>query len=395
MARLARAVAAGVTVIGLGACSLIPGDGPTTAAVVDGRGAASVPADTPEAEPVAVVPIDRSRARVVNAAFAPDGLESAAFMPDRPSPPILISIGDLIEVTIVSTSETGFLDFSQSAISPISRTTLPPQQVDARGRIHVPPAGRVRVAGLPEDAVERRLTARLGEILVDPTVIVRVTERAKARAAILGAVGGPGRYSLDPEATRLLDLIGDAGGPAGDPETLLLTLTRDGVSATLPLDVVLADPAYNIRIWPGDVVTVEPRLRRVVALGAFGSSGSTVRFDEDRFTLAQAVSEAGGMNTGQADRRGLFVFRPTPPAVLAEFGIDPDRLRPGEDALVPTVYQFDMREPGTVFALSDFEVRDGDLLYASDSFITEFNKVFSVFLQVQGNALSYIAIAQD
>jgi polysaccharide export outer membrane protein len=380
----------------VGGCSIVPGTGPTTLAMLDGRGSEAVASETPPAEPYALVTVDRHRARVVNAAFEPENDQIVgAFLPDQAPPPLRIAVGDSVVVAIVSTSETGFLDFSQSAISPISQTVLPAQQVDAKGRIHVPPAGRVRVAGLDEAAVERRLTARLGEILVNPTVIVRVADRAKARAAILGSVAAPGRYSLDPEATRLLDLIGEAGGQSGRPEDLQLTLTRDGVSATLPLSAILANPAYNIRVWPDDVILIEPPRRQFVALGAFGASGRAIDIDRDEYSLAEAMSAAGGLRTSQADRRGVFVFRPSGRELLGELGVEQAALAAQADPVLPTVYHFDMREPMTFFALSEFQLRDGDLVYVSDAPIAEFNKVFNTFLRVSGQAVGYARLISD
>ncbi len=40
--------------------------------------------------------------------------------------------------------------------------------------------------------------------------------------------------------------------------------------------------------------------------------------------------------------------------------------------------------PATLFALSRFEMQDGDMLYASDALITEIRKVFGIFTDVTG-----------
>ena len=365
--------------LGLSGCAIIPGTGPTTNAILGESKDDNLVVERAPSEPYALIAMDRSRAKKISAAFISRPDASDAFLLDAATPNFMISSGDTVEVTIVSVSDVGFIDFTSASISPISLTSIPQQQVDNRGRIHVPPAGRVKVAGMMEAEVEQLLAERLGKILIKPTVMVRVADRAKARAAILGDVKSPGRYSLKNGSTRLLDLIGGAGGPAGAAEDLTLTLTRRGASFSLPLSKILADSSHNIRIWPEDVVLVEAPVRRFIALGAFSSSGAMIKFDQKDYTLAQGVSAAGGLRTNQADRRGLFVFRPTPKSVLRSTGFFDEQIEKIEGTEVPTIYQFDLRNPSTMFALSEFAMEDGDLVYASDSFLTDVDKVIGAF----------------
>jgi polysaccharide biosynthesis/export protein len=369
--------------LGLSGCAIIPGTGPTTKAILGESKDDNLVVERAPPEPYALIPMDRSRAKKISAAFTSRPDASDAFLLDATTPNLMISSGDTVEVTIVSVSDVGFIDFTSASISPISLTSIPQQQVDHRGRIHVPPAGRVKVAGMMEAEVEQLLGERLGKILIKPTVMVRVADRAKARAAILGQVKFPGRYSLKNGSTRLLDLIGGAGGPAGAAEDLTLTLTRRGASFSLPLSKILADSSHNIRIWPEDVVLVEAPVRRFIALGAFSSSGTSsgtmIKFDQKDYTLAQGVSAAGGLRTNQADRRGLFVFRPTPKSVLRSTGFFDEQIEQIEGTQVPTIYQFDLRDPSTMFALSEFAMEDGDLVYASDSILTDVDKIIGAF----------------
>ena len=393
--RAGRRIRAGGTALALlgavSGCAFVPGGGPTHGAVTGAPAERTAPPGAPT--PYALIPVTLDRAEQVNAAHRAgmqdgSGAGPARFFADAPPPPVRIEVGDTVEVSIVSTSESGFIDFANAAISPLSTTTLPAQQVDAAGRIHVPPAGRVRVAGADEAAVEARLAERLGRILIDPRVLLRVTDRAKARAAAFGEVADPGRFPLDPKATRLLDLLGFAGGPKGKPEELRLTLTRGGVSAALPLETALTRRAYNIRIWPGDVLRISPVTRRFVALGAVGRGGVAVEFAQPGYTLAQALSAAGGIRTDQADRRGVFLLRKSPSALLRGMGVT--AALPGAET--PTIYQFDLQDPATLFAAARFEMQDGDMVYVSDALITEIRKVLGIFSDVSGQYAQVVTI---
>jgi len=102
---------------------------------------------------------------------------------------------------------------------------------------------------------------------------------------------------------------------------------------------------------------------------SFTVMGATGRNDEIRFegvglTLAQALGRVGGLQADRADPRGVFVFRWEQPALVGEptnVGSAP----PG--ALVPVVYQADMKSPATYLAVQHFRMRDGDVMYVSNS----------------------------
>jgi polysaccharide export outer membrane protein len=382
---LARGLAILALTALLAGCNLISGAGPTGEAIRD-DGVAIDPAARPEAR-YALVRMDLPLVDMIDAAWPappPTGDVPADTAPARSQ--LTIGPGDAIGVTIVNVSQTGFVDFTESAISPLATTDLPPQQVGPDGRISVPPLGRVPAAGRTPQVLERELQARLAEILVEPEVVVRLAERRNRQAAVMGAVADPGYFPILSEDTRLLDLVGAAGGPVEPPEEVELALRRGGRERRVRFDVFLRQPDWNVRVWPGDVITLAPAERRYTLLGASVLNGEFT-YTEPTLTLAQALGRGRGLDNFRAERSGVFLFRETPRAALRRAAARP---LPFEAATVPTIYHFDFSRPAVLFAAQRFEIRDGDMIYVPDSPLAELSKVLSAFNlagQAQRNVL--------
>src|SRR5271154_1174561 len=85
-------------------------------------------------------------------------------------------------------------------------------RVETDGTISFPYVGRIRAAGLSEDAlahaIETRLAAR--QIVTEPHVLVGISNFG-TQASVQGQVSAPGIYTLD-RPTNLTQLLSRAGG---------------------------------------------------------------------------------------------------------------------------------------------------------------------------------------
>lgn len=312
--------------------------------------------------------------------------ERREFIPDAGASPVVIGVGDTLEVTIISASDVGFIDLTNSSLSPLSLTTLPPQQVQSDGSISVPPIGRISANGQTVQRFETSLTQQLSEVLVAPTAVVQLTERQSARVSILGQIGAPGTFSIDLNDMRLIELIARAGGPAARSDTLGVTLSRQGRVGRVQLDELYANPQYNIYLQPGDIVSVEPLARKFTVLGA-GGLNTTLLLDENKVTLADALGQAGGLLNRRADRKGVFVYRFLPRQATQDLGATITS-NPGEP--FPTVFRFDLTRPESLFLAGQFDVGDGDVLYISDGILEDIDALFSVFTNFAPTPAEYI-----
>src|SRR5262249_50765012 len=81
-------------------------------------------------------------------------------------------------------------------------------------------------------------------------------------------VGGA-RVPLSAGGDRLLQVIAAAGGAKAPPHDTFVRLSRDGVTATLPLATLVDHPEQDIYARPGDVLTLG---RRPATLRVFGAA---------------------------------------------------------------------------------------------------------------------------
>lgn len=359
----------GACVFALAACS---NSGPTVQSIV-GSADSSV-ASRAETLPYIVVDVDESIATVVSQALdvAPQ------FFADTQPSPVIIGVGDTVQVSIISSSESGFLDFTTAQISPISTTSLPPQTVRESGMLNIPPIGRLRAAGQSIQSFEALLERRLGEVLIEPSVIVELLDRQSARVNVIGAAGG-GAVPLTEVNTRLIDVIAASGGTGARTEDFVVRLSRRGSTHSVPLQLLYENPRYNVIMQPGDVVAIEAADRKFTVLGASGSQ--TLRFDEPEVALTEALSLAGGLRSGATSQTGVFIYRRVPRDVLASIGAEVAHI-PAYD--VPTVFRFDFVDPTVFFTASAFQVADGDILYVADSANVAINNVLDVITTVLG-----------
>ena len=398
----------GVVVVALAGaisgCNVVSGTGPTAGQIRGDQNRVPVQARGTARADYALVPVDLGTVGLVSARAA--SAVPSAFPPDTsPTPPQLtIRPGDEIEVTIVNTSQSGFIDFTQSSVSPLAATPLPPQPVAEDGRISVPPLGRVRAAGFTPSQLEAALTRQLGEVLVDPSVVVRMSDRLTGQVSVMGVVANPGYYPILAHDTRLLDVIGTAGGPTGagrvagnqrqNPtgrsEEFELVLQRGGREARVRFDRFLETPTLNIRVWPGDVIKFEPAVRRFTLLGAVAANGE-YQFVKPSLTLTEALGRGRGLVSTQAARNGVFVYRAAPIDQLRRISARPV---PFDGEIVPTIFSFDFTQPTAMLAAQRFEIADGDMIYIPDSPLAEVSKVLSAFNQGLSTA-SNIAVITD
>lgn len=236
------------------------------------------------------------------------------------------------------------------------------QVVDGAGAITVPFAGRIEAGGRTPAEVERMIVARLTGRANDPQASVRLIQNDSRNVTVLGEVAQSRRVPLGPRGERLLDIIASAGGTRAPVHQTTVQVSRDGTSATMPLDAIIADPAQNIRMRPEDVVTVLHQPYSFIALGAVARSAE-IPFEGRGISLAQALARMGGLRDNQANIRGVFVFRLEDPAALAPAARG--SIPTTEDGRVPVVYRLDLSDARGFFVAQDFMIRDQDVVYVS------------------------------
>jgi polysaccharide export outer membrane protein len=247
----------------------------------------------------------------------------------------LIGIGDTLKITVLSEP-----DQSRNVV------------VDLSGRISLPLAKDIVVAGLSTSDAAEAIAQTLSKFMKNPNVTVEIAEKAKKVVTITGQVRTPGVYPIDREM-NLIEAVGLAGGFAEMADLTRVTVTRRG--GTQPticdLQAFLAGTlaTANLIVQDGDVIGVpekNPALGTVFVYGAVRQPGTPIPI-RDGMRLSQAVSAAGGVLLDQADlTRATLVHQGQSQMVTLDLAkalagdANADMaLRPGDTITVPGIEQ--------------------------------------------------------
>lgn len=240
--------------------------------------------------------------------------QSARFSSARDVPEYVIDANDVLDVYVVDVPE-------------LSRE----YRVSSRGTIMIPLlTSPVRAEGLTLNQFSTVISNRLraAQLVTHPHVIVTVKSSEAHAVAILGAVHNPQIFPTFGPIT-LLDVLSQAGGLAPDAgDTAIITRggaamreswMGDGTGSPVPapgtvkvnLRKLLAsgDPRLNIRIYPGDKVTVQ-RAGVVYVVGAVRRPGGfTLRSRRESMTVLDAVALGEGLKSTALQKKAMIIRR--------------------------------------------------------------------------------------
>ena len=90
-----------------------------------------------------------------------------------------------------------------------------------------------------------------------------------------------------------------------------------------------------------------------------------------RHTPSLSAPEVQALIDSQADPASVFLYRGEARDVAQSLGID---VSPYQGPIVPVIYTINLRDPAGLFLASSFEMRNKDILYASNSLSVESTK---------------------
>ncbi|MEI5681071.1 MULTISPECIES: polysaccharide biosynthesis/export family protein [unclassified Mesorhizobium] len=350
-------------------------------------GACASPSDGPSATNIrnASLPNSNEKIPVVELADAPLGIMGATTMSYASNDAGLSSFrsggyvdsrlrrGDVIDVTIFDTGEEGILSTTNSKTLNLGRFT-----VDESGFVTLPFVGRQRVMESSPEALQSRIVAGLKGSAVNPQAVVSVVEKPANGITVNGNVRAPGRFPLTARKERVLDAIALAGGASGAPGGTTVTIVRGKQRASASLDRIMADSRQNVYLLPDDQVMLEGDAPSFMALGAFKSAGE-FEFEKGKLTLAQALGRAGGLLDDRADARNFYVFRNQP--VYSDAAFAKAGKNPGAPFVTskPVIYRVNLKDVSNFALMQQFQVQDGDILFASNAGLVDAAKLITVF----------------
>jgi len=362
----------GCAMLGLSGCATLPVSGPTGNEVEKQATAPGNPM------PFRVVEVS-DIAHLPPPAPAPLPLAEAQAVPTD-----LVGPGDVLDVAIyeagVSLFGAGGARTSSAAGSGTvggteSLTTgfggaqaehLPPVRVDDGGLIRLPYAGEIRAAGHTTSELSAMIRARLARMSQDPQVVVTINQAVSGSIIVSGDVQKPGRLVLVTRDETVSDAIALSGGYRGEAKDLMARVTRAGTTTDIRMADVMAGPARDMHILPGDRVAV---VRAPLTFSVLGAAGKVdqMSFAAPTESLTEAVAAVGGANPYLGNAKAVFVFR---------YEVESDGSR------VPVVYHFNMMQAGTYFLAQNFAMRDKDVLFIGNAASNQPSKLIQLISQM-------------
>jgi polysaccharide biosynthesis/export protein len=363
----ARGLLSGLVLVILVGCSAMPVQGPTVREITE---------SSQVGKNFVLVDLSPGVLSQLDHAGQPSLVQS--FGNAAPAPIVKIESGDIVAVTIWDAGG-GLFSPQGAAMVGTQQTTIPNQIVDPDGRITVPFAGQIQVAGKSTIEAQRAIVRALSRQALQPQALVSMVEDRRNLITIVGDVKTPIRMTLEVNGTHLLDALARAGGTTAPAFDTVVQLTRRGVAKRVRLSWLLANPAENIYLQPDDVVYVVRDPETVAVLGAT-KENLHVSFQKEQMTLSDIVAQSGGLLDIQAEPTGVFVFRMEPGELV-------HRLKPGAasnsapGAAVPVIFRANLREPQGYFLAQSFEIKDKDIVYVADAEFVQVNKLLVTILR--------------
>jgi polysaccharide export outer membrane protein len=312
---------------------------------------------------------------------------ATAFTDQRPPSTLRFGIGDILSVTIFEASSGGLFIPSEAGVRPGNFITIPSQAVDVNGNVSIPYAGAIRARGRTQVELQQAIVDALKNRAIEPQVVVSVVEQRTSLITVLGDVQRPSRLPAQSAGERLLETIARAGGPAaagfagsGSGQDLWVILERQGRRAIAPFGALIYEPVNNIWAHPDDIIFLYREPQTFLAFGAMGSQ-QQFPFGAWRLSLAEALARAGGLNDAQADPAAVFLYRGETREVAEALGIDCSRF---EGPLIPVIYNFNFRGASGYFLATTFEMRNKDVMFASNSVSVEQTKFMTYIRTING-----------
>jgi polysaccharide export outer membrane protein len=284
--------------------------------------------------------------------------------------------------------------------------------------------------------VQQAIEGLLGDKALNPQALVIVKKSAANTVTVAGEVVPGARVPLSPAGNRLLEVIAAAGGTvtpitasgtttptaaggttkfaaAGDPTLLgaasdptslapaggttapihdiFVRVSRNGATATIPLERLVAEPAEDIYAQPGDVLTL---VRLPQTFSVFGATGrnAAIMFDAEKLTVSEALAKSRGLRDDLANPKGVFLFRYELASIVR--ALDQPLATRAPDGISPVVYRFDFADANTYFLADRFPVRDKDIIFVADAGAAQVQKLFTVISTVTGPIITGLLVCR-
>lgn len=273
-------------------------------------------------------------------------------------PPYRIGPQDVLLVTVWDHPEITLPlgQFRQDAASGIV--------VDESGQMYFPHVGSFKVAGMTTSQVRDALTTKLTKVLQNPQIDVKILAYRSQKVYVGGEVKNPAVYNITDVPFTLAEAINRAGGFLATADDSRLLLTRGDHVWRLNFQALLAsgNRIGQILLKDGDSLQVPSSMENPVYMMGELTRPGTIPLIHGNLSLAQAISETGGIAGASADARSIYVIRQAGAANAVD------------------VYHLDSRNPTAMVLADRFPLRPRDIVYVDAGTLVRFSRVMGLLV---------------
>jgi len=296
-----------------------------------------------------------------------------------------IGPGDVLNVTIFEAGGGGLFSTDDTKNINFDLT------IQQNGEVYVPFAGPVKASGKRVEQIRQSILNKLEGRAVEPDIVVNVAEFRSRSVVVNGAVNEAKKVALESGTERLLDVIGEAGGPSEAPHDTYVSLSRNGNTSIVLLSTIIATPKENIFVKSGDTIYLLHDPRTFTAFGAVESKGLHP-FGTSNLSLVEAAGIAEGLDDLRADPEAYFVFRYEFPHVIdhlvkngqldADIAslISSNNQVTDDQGRYPVIYHADLSDPDNFFVTKRFTMRADDMIYVSRQPAVDLERFIRIFI---------------
>jgi polysaccharide export outer membrane protein len=194
---------------------------------------------------------------------------------------------------------------------------------------------------------------------------VRVLSYRGQKVQVTGDVKQPGPLAVSDVPITLVDALTRSGGTTDSADIQRVRLTRNKQLYVLDANRMLdrGDTSQDVMLQNGDVINVPDRSdSRVFVMGEV-KTPIQLQMIKGQLTIADALTQAGGILDTDANPRQIFVMR---------------GMR--EHPTTPEVFRLDMTQPDSILLSSQFQLQPMDVVYIGTAASTTFNRVLQQVL---------------
>lgn len=233
------------------------------------------------------------------------------------------------------------------------------------GTIFYPYAGVISVAGRTVEEVRQELTQKLKGYIEKPQIDVRVVTFRGQKVYVTGEVLHPQVVPVRDAPMTILEAVQLAGGEKDTSDLQHVRLiSKDGSVKRIDLLAFMRDGdiSQNPLVEDGDTIHVPDNYDNKVFVAGEVKQQASIPLVKGKLTLAEALSEAGGLDMRTSNPEKIYVLR---------ISANPDDLSQPEGF----IYHLDASSPEAYLLADQFQLEARDVVFVSAAEIVRWGRV--------------------